>query len=494
MALMISVFVLLTGSLVDGFVSNAIKDNAMDSASEIVTQVNNNLSTYINDIIGVSDYVRELSRTTSNLSASQIQTRLEALISSRDDVVSITVFDMDGNAIISTEPTIRMAGNEIFSELWFRRAAGGEGDFFFTGPHRSSTRNADLVISYSTVISYGDINREATPSVLLIDLNFNSVEELLESAHLSATGYLYIISNDGDIVYHPKERLLEEGTVEEDLESIRRNVFGSYTSTFDGRERLTIIQTVEKTRWRIVGIAFMDELLEPLKPFRISLYVLMVIFILIAILLSRAIALHITRPLRMLELDMRKVQDGDFSISETQGESKEVESLSHSFLLMVQRIEELMEEVERRGVSIGFVTLHVGLGTFRPVKEEEITDHDMHSEYCIIPQETADLINRTKAAGGRVICVGTTSCRTLESWAGEDGHMEAKAGWTNIFIYPGYRFKVMDALITNFHLPESTLIMLVSALAGREHILAAYNEAVKERYRFFSFGDAMFIR
>ena len=153
-----------------------------------------------------------------------------------------------------------------------------------------------------------------------------------------------------------------------------------------------------------------------------------------------------------------------------------------------------MEEVERRGVSIGFVTLHVGLGTFRPVKEEEITDHDLHSEYCIIPQETADLINRTKAAGGRVICVGTTSCRTLESWAGEDGHMEAKAGWTNIFIYPGYRFKVMDALITNFHLPESTLIMLVSALAGREHILAAYNEAVKERYRFFSFGDAMFIR
>ena len=155
---------------------------------------------------------------------------------------------------------------------------------------------------------------------------------------------------------------------------------------------------------------------------------------------------------------------------------------------------ELMEEVQKRGVSIGFVTLHVGLGTFRPVKEEEITDHDMHSEYCVIPQETADLINRTKAAGGRVICVGTTSCRTLESWAAEDGHMEAKAGWTNIFIYPGYRFKVMDALITNFHLPESTLIMLVSALAGREHILSAYAEAVREKYRFFSFGDAMFIR
>ena len=155
---------------------------------------------------------------------------------------------------------------------------------------------------------------------------------------------------------------------------------------------------------------------------------------------------------------------------------------------------ELMEKIEKKGVSIGYVTLHVGLGTFRPVKEEDITAHDMHSEYCVIPRETADLINRTKAAGGRVICVGTTSCRTLESWAAEDGHMEAKAGWTNIFIYPGYRFKVLDALITNFHLPESTLIMLVSALAGRENVLNAYRTAVEEKYRFFSFGDAMFIR
>jgi len=154
---------------------------------------------------------------------------------------------------------------------------------------------------------------------------------------------------------------------------------------------------------------------------------------------------------------------------------------------------ELLEQIEAMGVGIGYVTLHVGLGTFRPVKEEEITDHEMHSEFCTIPQETADLINRTKANGGRVICVGTTSCRTLESWANDDGSMEAKAGWTNIYIYPGYRFKVMDGLVTNFHLPESTLIMLVSAFAGRENVLGAYEEAVRERYRFFSFGDAMFI-
>lgn len=154
---------------------------------------------------------------------------------------------------------------------------------------------------------------------------------------------------------------------------------------------------------------------------------------------------------------------------------------------------ELLARVEAMGVKVCYVTLHVGLGTFRPVKEEDLTHHDMHSEYCVISQETADIINETKRNGGRVICVGTTSCRTIESWANEDGTMEAKSGWTNIFIYPGYRFKVLDCLVTNFHLPESTLIMLISALAGREHVLAAYEEAVRERYRFFSFGDAMFI-
>ena len=147
---------------------------------------------------------------------------------------------------------------------------------------------------------------------------------------------------------------------------------------------------------------------------------------------------------------------------------------------------ELLEQVTAMGVKVCYVTLHVGLGTFRPVSEENLEDHDMHSEFCVIPQETADIVNQTKAAGGRVICVGTTSCRTLESWAGEDGTLAAASGWTNIYIYPGYRFKVLDGLVTNFHLPESTLIMLVSALAG-------YKEAVKEKYRFFSFGDAMMI-
>lgn len=154
---------------------------------------------------------------------------------------------------------------------------------------------------------------------------------------------------------------------------------------------------------------------------------------------------------------------------------------------------ELLERIQDMGVKLAYVTLHVGLGTFRPVKEDEITDHEMHAEYCSISQPAADIINETRRRGGRVICVGTTSCRTIESWAAEDGTLRETAGWTSIYIYPGYHFKVLDCLITNFHLPESTLVVLVSALAGREHILAAYQEAVRERYRFFSFGDAMFI-
>ena len=155
---------------------------------------------------------------------------------------------------------------------------------------------------------------------------------------------------------------------------------------------------------------------------------------------------------------------------------------------------ELLKELEARGVELLYITLHVGLGTFRPVKEEEITDHEMHSEYCIINEETAAKLNKARQEGRRIVCVGTTSCRTLEAVADENGFVRPFSDWVSIFIYPGYRFKCVNALITNFHLPQSTLIMLVSALAGREHVLNAYEIAVKERYRFFSFGDAMLIR
>ena len=155
---------------------------------------------------------------------------------------------------------------------------------------------------------------------------------------------------------------------------------------------------------------------------------------------------------------------------------------------------ELLEKIKAKGVELEFVTLHVGLGTFRPVSAETIEDHEMHSEFFVVSQETADRINAAKRNGRRIIAVGTTSVRTLESATNDDGILQGISGWTQIFIYPGYKFKMIDALVTNFHLPQSTLLMLISALAGREHCLAAYEEAVRERYRFFSFGDAMFIR
>ena len=154
---------------------------------------------------------------------------------------------------------------------------------------------------------------------------------------------------------------------------------------------------------------------------------------------------------------------------------------------------ELLEKAREKGVKTAFVTLHVGLGTFRPVQVENVLEHHMHAELCMISAETAETLNRTKSEGGRIICVGTTSCRTLESLVNDDGSFEEKSKWTDIFIYPGYTFKAMQGLVTNFHLPESTLVMLVSAFAGRDHVLAAYEEAVQERYRFFSFGDAMLI-
>ena len=155
---------------------------------------------------------------------------------------------------------------------------------------------------------------------------------------------------------------------------------------------------------------------------------------------------------------------------------------------------ELLERIQAKGVELGFVTLHVGLGTFRPVKAEEVTEHHMHSEFCMMSAETAELLNRTHREGHRIVCVGTTSCRTVESLVEPDGTFREKSAWTDIFIYPGYKFRALDALITNFHLPESTLVMLVSALAGRENILHAYQVAVQEKYRFFSFGDAMFVQ
>ena len=209
--------------------------------------------------------------------------------------------------------------------------------------------------------------------------------------------------------------------------------------------------------------------------------------------LSYYIPLSITRPIRRLTQVTDQVAKGDLTVRSDVTGGVEARVLSDSLNTMIDKINELLEQVKAKGVNIAHVTLHVGLGTFRPVKEENVLEHHMHSEYYQVTEEAANTINETKRKGGRVICVGTTSCRTVESAADEQGMVQPGCDNTEIFIYPGYRFKVLDALITNFHLPESTLVMLVSALAGREHILHAYEEAIREKYRFFSFGDAMFI-
>ena len=186
-------------------------------------------------------------------------------------------------------------------------------------------------------------------------------------------------------------------------------------------------------------------------------------------------------------VDSLRPADGSPWVEETRDEN------IRSIAANMQTIAEKLEKLQAQGVNLAYVTLHVGLGTFRPVKAEEITDHHMHSEFCMMSAQTAKLLNETHQSGHRIVCVGTTSCRTVESLVEPDGTFREKSAWTEIFIYPGYQFKALDALITNFHLPESTLVMLVSALAGRENILHAYNVAVQEKYRFFSFGDAMFI-
>ena len=311
MAAMIVTFVLIIGSLLSTFFAHSMQEAALSSTEEIITQVNSNLDFYISDIIGVSDYARNLARTTSNLAADDIRLRLEALIDSRDDLIRIAAFDMDGRTIVSTESERLWKPEDVVMEQWFRRARDGEGDFFFTGPHTQSlSPSEDLVISYSTVINYGDINRKTSPAVLLIDLNFNAVSNLSENVNLSSSGYIYIISNDGNIVFHPRMGEIGKGTFSEDLESVEEHVYGTYISEFEGRKRLTIIQTVSQTRWRIVGVAFMDELLHPLFFFRLTLVFLMITSIIVATFVSRGISNRLTRPLRILEAEMRDIKEG----------------------------------------------------------------------------------------------------------------------------------------------------------------------------------------
>lgn len=345
MALMLTMLILVVSITVNAFLTNAVTGIMVRSTTEVITQINNNAETYIDGITGIAAYARNLARDTSALNAEAITERLKAIVSSRNDIVRIDAFDLEGNPLLTTAPSITPASRD---ELWFSRAVKGEGDFFFTGPRLQTLPSGQtgLVITFSQLISYGDMNRATSSAVLSIDLNFNSIRELSEDANLAASGYIYFISNDGEIIYHPNQREIDNGEFQEDLEGVADHVYGTYISQFAGHERLTVIQTVNQTRWRIVGVAMMDEIMDDLGSFQTALLFISAVMIIISIIATTIISKHITRPLRRLESEMRKVETGDFEVSLPQSHSIEVESLSSSFRIMVARIKVLMKRIK----------------------------------------------------------------------------------------------------------------------------------------------------
>lgn len=345
MALMLTILILVVSITVNAFLTNAVTGIMVRSTTEVITQVNNNAETYIDGITGIAAYARNLARDTSALNADAITERLKAIVSSRNDIVRIDTFDLEGNPLLTTAPSIAPASKD---ELWFSRAVKGEGDFFFTGPRLQTLPSGQtgLVITFSQLISYGDMNRATSSAVLSIDLNFNSIRELSEDANLAASGYIYFISNDGEIIYHPNQQEIDSGEFLEDLEGVSDHVYGTYISQFAGHERLTVIQTVNQTRWRIVGVAMMDEIMDDLGSFQTALLFISAVMIIISIIATTIISKHITRPLRRLESEMRKVETGDFEVSLPQSHSIEVESLSSSFRIMVARIKVLMKRIK----------------------------------------------------------------------------------------------------------------------------------------------------
>ena len=345
MALMLTILILVVSITVNALLTNAVTGIMVRSTTEVITQVNNNAETYIDGITGIAAYARNLARDTSALNADAITERLKAIVSSRNDIVRIDAFDLEGNPLLTTAPSITPASRD---ELWFSRAVKGEGDFFFTGPRLQTLPSGQtgLVITFSQLISYGDMNRATSSAVLSIDLNFNSIRELSEDANLAASGYIYFISNDGEIIYHPNQQEIDSGEFLEDLEGVSDHVYGTYISQFAGHERLTVIQTVNQTRWRIVGVAMMDEIMDDLGSFQTALLFISAVMIIISIIATTIISKHITSPLRRLESEMRKVETGDFEVSLPQSHSIEVESLSSSFRIMVARIKVLMKRIK----------------------------------------------------------------------------------------------------------------------------------------------------
>ena len=340
-------FTLIIAAILYSEFSVTIKENATVSTREIVRQVNANLNYYINDIITISAYVRDLSKQTNELGKDKIEEKLNSILQSRQDIVSLVLFDLAGNPLLTTSDASFRPPEEIVSQQWFSRAIGGEGNFYFTGPHvqQLSTSAYPWVITYSQQISYVKSDGELRQGLLLIDMNFSAVSELCKSAKLGSTGYVYFIDNNSKIVYHPLQQLINSNILKEDLDAVNEHIFGTFINTFEGRERLVIIDTVNNARWRIVGVAFMDELMSGLDQFTTVMVILLLLCIVITIIIARGVSSWISRPIKELEHLMLSVEKRNFAAPPTVSGNLEVKALSQSFALLVHRIRQLMDDI-----------------------------------------------------------------------------------------------------------------------------------------------------
>ncbi len=340
-------FSLIIAAILFSEFSSTVKDNATVSTREIVRQINANLSYYINDIVSISGYAKDLAKQVNTLGKDEVEDKLKTILSSRQDIVALVLFDLEGNAVLSTSEVPLRDSEEITTQKWFARTIGGEGNFYFTGPHvqQLSTSAYPWVITYSQQISYSVQEGEMAQGLLLIDMNFSAVSSLAKNAKLGSTGYVYFIDNNNKIVYHPLQQLINSNIINEDLSSVADHIFGTFINTFEGRERLVIIDTVNNARWRIVGVAFMDELMSGLNQFATVMALILILCIIITIFLAQYVSGWISSPIKELERLMVAVERGDFSEPPTVKGNQEVQALSQSFSLMILRIRELMDDI-----------------------------------------------------------------------------------------------------------------------------------------------------
>lgn len=340
-------FTVLVSTILYVQFTGTIRSNATVATREIVRQINANLNYYTNDILSIATYARDLAKQTDVLSHRQIEERLNSIVSSRQDIVCLLLLKADGTLLLSTNDAPMRETDEIVTQQWFERASGKEGNFYFTGPHVQQLFPSSYpwVITYSQQITYRNDEGELDRALLVIDMNFWAVSELVQTARLGKSGYVYFIDNDGKIVYHPYQQLINSNLFNEDIESVQEHIFGTFHTTFEGRERLVIVDTVNNARWRIVGVAFIDELMAGLQKYTAIMMVFVLFCIVITIIVARSIAAYISRPIRVLERLMNSVESGNFSSPPLVGGSQEVAALSETFAVMVRRIRALMDDI-----------------------------------------------------------------------------------------------------------------------------------------------------